>query len=99
MSRMTARLSAPGSARAPVGASEEGGEQAHAGHAERQQDPAAQPAAVSLVAKDHPQEVERSDLDLPRLLSEEQMDHDRHGHREAGRQESRMDQAQPAMPR
>ena len=82
-----------GLARAPVGPSEEGGEQAHPCHAERQQDPAAQLAAVSLVAKDDPQEVQRSDLDLPRLLSKEQMDRDRHGHRKSGRQESRMDQA------
>ena len=82
-----------GLARAPVGPSEEGGEQAHPCHAERQQDPAAQLTAVSLVAKDDPQEVQRSDLDLPRLLPKEQMDRDRHGHRKSGRQESRMDQA------
>ena len=78
----------------PVRSREQEGKQEHAGGPQGQEDPAPDLPPAGLIAEHHPQEVERPDLDPPRPLAKQQVDHDRHGHRRSGRQEPQMDEAQ-----
>ena len=78
------------------GRREQKGKQEHAGNPQGQEDPASNPSAPSLIAEHYPQEVKRADSN-PCPLSKEQVDHDRHGHRRSGRQESQMDEAQASQ--
>src|SRR5262249_41916480 len=82
------------SASVPVGSREQERHQQHTGRPQDEEHPVPDLPAPGVVAEGHAEELERPQLDTPRPLAEQQVNHKGHDHRRRRRQEPQMNEAQ-----